>query len=267
MPRFAANLTMLFNEHGFLERFEAAAKAGFEGVEYLFPYDYDAQDLARRLKDHGLVQVLHHLPAGDWAEGERGIACLPGREAEFRDGVQRAIHYAKALGCPQLNCLAGIVPADVTPGDVEATLATNLKYADAELAKADIRLLVEAVNTRDIPGFAMHRTAQVVAFIEKHALVNTWLQYDAYHMQVMEGDLTPTLTSQFARIAHVQIADTPGRNEPGTGEINYPFLMGRLDALGYTGWVGCEYKPRAGTTEGLAWMKSMTSSPGEREAP
>ena len=219
-----------------------------------FPYDYDAGELLHRLRDCKLTQVLHNLPAGDWAKGERGIACIPGRESEFREGVARAIDYAKVLGCGQLNCLAGIVPSGRTFDEVLPTLADNLRHADRELRKASIRLLVEAINTRDIPGFALNRTRQVAAILSQFELSNTWLQYDAYHMQVMEGDLLPTIQAHFARIAHIQIADTPGRHEPGTGEINYRFILAKLDELGYGGWVGCEYKPAAATQDGLGWM-------------
>lgn len=254
MPRFAANLTMLFTEVDFLDRFEAASRAGFTGVEYLFPYAYEPRALAERLQAHGLVQVLHNLPAGDWAAGERGIACLPDRTGEFRDGVGRAVEYAKALGCTQLNCLAGIAPPAADPRRVHATLVDNLRYAARVLRAEGIRLLVEPINTRDIPGFFLCRTRQALDLIDEVASDNVYLQYDVYHMQVMEGDLVPTLEHNLARIAHVQIADNPGRHEPGTGEIHYPFIFERLDALGYGGWIGCEYKPLAGTVPGLGWF-------------
>ncbi|WP_439589397.1 hydroxypyruvate isomerase [Hydrogenophaga sp.] len=252
MPRFAANLSMLFGELPFLDRFEAAARAGFRGVEYLFPYDFDARELAARLSDHGLEQVLHNLPAGDWAAGERGVACIPGREAEFRTGVDAALRYAQALGCRQLNCLAGIAPTGVPDDEVRATLRSNLRHAAREFAASGIRLLVEAINTRDIPGFYVNRTTQARALIED--IDNAWLQYDIYHMQIMEGDLARTLETHLDRIAHVQLADNPGRHEPGSGEINYPFLFRHLDTIGYDGWVGCEYKPSGTTTQGLGWL-------------
>lgn len=253
MPRFAANLTMLFTEVPFLDRFEAACRAGFTGVEYLFPYDFPTDVLVSRLRRHGLRQVLHNLPAGDWAAGERGIACLPGREAEFREGVDTARRYAAALGCTQLNCLVGITPEGADPAAVEATLADNLRHADAALREDGVSLLVEAVNTRDIPGFHLHRTAQVRGLVEGLGLTNTFLQYDIYHMQVMEGDLARTIEANLDLIRHVQIADNPGRHEPGTGEIDYGFLFGHLDAIGYAGWVGCEYKPKGRTADGLGW--------------
>jgi hydroxypyruvate isomerase len=254
MPRFAANLTMLFGEVPFLDRFEAAARAGFRGVEYLFPYEWPAAELRARLDRHGLVQVLHNLPAGDWGKGERGIACLPDRVAEFRAGVARAAEYAAALGCPRVNCLAGIAPAGADPGRLRETLVGNLRFAAARLGDAGIRLVVEPINTRDMPGFFLHRTAQALSVLDEVGAPDVGLQYDAYHMQVMEGDLARTIEACLPRLGHVQIADVPGRHEPGTGEIHYPFLFDLLDRLGYAGWVGCEYRP-AGTTEaGLGWF-------------
>jgi hydroxypyruvate isomerase len=254
MPRFAANLSMLWNELDFLERFGAAARAGFRGVECHFPYSHPPQELAERLHRHGLAQVLFNLPAGDWARGERGIACHPGRVGEFQEGVGRAVDYAAALGCRQVNCLAGIPPPSASPEAVHRTLVDNLRFAAGRLADAGIRLLVEAINTRDMPGFTLCRTAQALALLEEVGSSNLLLQYDAYHMQVMEGDLATTLEKNVARIAHVQIADNPGRHEPGTGEINYRFLFGHLDRIGYQGWVGCEYKPSTTTDAGLGWM-------------
>jgi hydroxypyruvate isomerase len=254
MPRFAANLTMLWNEVDFLDRFGAAAGAGFRGVEYLFPYAHPKEALAEPLQRHGLVQVLHNLPAGDWAKGERGIACHPHRVGEFQDGVGRAIEYAAALGCRQVNCLAGIAPPGAPPESLRRTLVENLRFAAAKLGEAGVRLLVEAINTRDIPGFYLCRTAQAVEILEEVDSPNLGLQYDVYHMQVMEGDLAATIERNLARIGHVQIADNPGRHEPGTGEINYAFLLGFLDRMGYQGWVGCEYKPRATTEAGLSWL-------------
>ncbi len=253
MPRFAANLTMTFGEVEFLERFAAAAQAGFKGVEYLFPYDYSKDEVAGRLGAHGLVQALHNLPAGDWDAGERGIACHPDRVGEFQDGVGRALDYATALGCERLNCLAGIAPAPADADALRETFVANLRFAAGALADAGITLLTEPINTRDVPGFYLCHTGQANAIIDEVGAPNLALQYDVYHMQIMEGDLAPTIERNIARIAHVQIADTPGRHEPGTGEINYPFLFDHLDRLGYDGWVGCEYKPRAGTVEGLGW--------------
>ena len=255
MPRFAANLTMLFNELGFLERFAAARQAGFRGVEYLFPYPYKTEELAGRLDEFGLTQVLHNLPAGDWGKGERGIACLPGRAGEFQEGVGTAIEYAHALRCSQVNCLVGIAPADADAQLVRATLISNLKFAAAQLGAAGIRLLLEPCNTRDIPGFYVNRSQQALDIIAEVGSANLFLQYDIYHMQIMEGDLAPTMLRNLARIAHLQLADNPGRHEPGSGEINYPFLFRTLDEAGYKGWIGCEYKPARGTVEGLGWMR------------
>jgi hydroxypyruvate isomerase len=257
MPRFAANLTMLFTELPFLERFAAAAEAGFKGVEYLFPYTFDAGALAEQLDRHRLVQVLHNLPAGDWEGGERGIACLPGRETEFRDGVGRAIEYARVLGCDQLNCLAGIAPAGADDDAVRAVLVDNLRFAAARLKEAGIRLLVEPVNTRDIPGFYLNRTDQAIALIDDVGSDNLFLQYDIYHAQRMEGEIGNTIATYLARIGHIQLADNPGRGEPGSGEINYPWLFRHIDRLGYAGWIGCEYKPATTTQAGLGWIKAL----------
>ncbi len=253
MPRFAANLSMLWPEVDFLDRFERAEAAGFAGVEYLFPYAYEADVLADRLARHSLVQVLHNMPPGDWEKGERGIACLPGREGEFQDGVGRALDYARALGTSALNCLAGLTPPGVPAERVHATLVANLKFAAAELKKAGITFVVEPINSRDMPGFHLNRSAQTLAVLDEVGPHDIFLQYDIYHMQVMEGDLTPTLRKHMDRIRHIQIADTPGRHEPGTGEINYPFLFEAIDAAGYAGWIGCEYRPRGDTDAGLAW--------------
>lgn len=258
MPKFAANLTMLFGELPFLDRFAAAKAAGFAGVEYLFPYDFDKADLREQLDEHGLTQVLHNLPAGNWAGGERGIAILPERVDEFRDGVGRAIDYATALDCRQLNCLVGIVPRDADPHELHETLVGNLRFAAAALAQAKIKLLVEPINTLDIPGFFLNRTEQAAQLIADARSNNLFIQYDIYHMQVMEGDIARTIEKHLARIAHIQLADNPGRNEPGTGEINYPFLFRHLDAIGYRGWVGCEYKPRTTTIDGLGWHGALT---------
>lgn len=257
MPRFAANLTMLFTELPFIERFEAASAAGFKGVEYLFPYAFEAAALAERLDRHQLAQVLHNLPAGDWEQGERGIACHPGRAAEFQDGVGRAIEYARVLGCRQLNCLAGIAPAGADEEAVRRTLVENLRFAAGKLKEAGIRLLVEPVNTHDIPGFYLNRTEQAIALIDEVGSHNLFLQYDIYHAQRMEGEIGNTIARHLARIGHIQLADNPGRNEPGSGEINYPWLFRHIDRLGYEGWIGCEYKPATTTHAGLGWIGAL----------
>jgi hydroxypyruvate isomerase len=257
MPKLAANLSMLFTEIDFLDRFKAAANAGFKGVEYLFPYDYDKKDLADRLQKHSLSQVLHNLPAGNWGQGERGIACHPDRVDEFKAGVAQAIDYAKALGCPQVNCLAGIQPADADPVKVRGTFVDNLRYAAGKLKDAGIRLLIEPINTFDIPGFYLSRTDQALDLIRDVGSDNLFVQYDIYHAQRMEGELGATIAKNLASIGHLQLADNPGRHEPGTGEINYGWLLGHIDRIGYQGWIGCEYKPAGNTQDGLGWMASV----------
>ncbi|HEX4936605.1 MAG TPA: hydroxypyruvate isomerase [Gemmatimonadaceae bacterium] len=259
MPRFAANLTMLFTEVPFLERFARAAAAGFSAVEFLFPYPYDAHELRALLDRNGLQLVLHNLPAGDWDAGERGIACIPGREAEFREGVARGIAYAQALGVPRVNCLVGKTLRDVDPAAVHATLVANLRYAANALNAAGLQLLVEAINPFDIPGFHLTTTAQVLALLDEVGAPNVRVQYDIYHAQRTEGELAGTLSRHLPRIGHVQLADNPGRHEPGTGEINYRFLFAHLDRIGYDGYVGCEYKPAGVTEDGLGWMTALTS--------
>jgi hydroxypyruvate isomerase len=258
MPKFAANLTMLFTELPFLDRFEAAKNAGFTAIEFLFPYDYEKQQIADLLHTHNLQLVLHNLPAGNWAGGERGIAAHPSRINEFREGVDRAIDYATALKVPQLNCLAGIVTANAA--EARQTLVDNLRYAADKLEKAGIRLVLEPVNTRDIPGFFVNRTDQALAIIDNAGSGNLKLQYDIYHAQVMEGNLAETIEKNLARIGHLQLADNPGRHEPGTGEINYDFLFRHIDKLGYAGWIGCEYKPANTTLEGLSWLRHHSVS-------
>ncbi len=259
MPKFAANLTMMFNEVDFLSRFDAAAKTGFKGVEYLFPYDFDKNVVVDKLQSNRLTQVLHNLPAGNWGGGERGIGCLPDRVGEFQEGVGRAIEYAKALGCKQLNCLAGIAPAGASPDSLRKTFVGNLKFAAGKLKAEGIKLLIEPINTRDIPGFYLNHTKQALEVIAETGSDNLFLQYDIYHMQIMEGDLAMTIKANLNMIPHMQLADNPGRNEPGTGEINYPFLFRFIDDLGYQGWIGCEYKPKAGTEPGLGWIKPFLS--------
>ena len=259
MPQFAANLTMLFNEAPFLERFERASKAGFNAVEFLFPYAYSAAEIKQQLDQHQLTLVLHNLPAGDWDAGERGIACHPDRVEEFRQGVAKAIEYARVLGVQQLNCLAGKTPLGVDPKLLQTTLVENLRYAAAELKKANLRLLIEPINTFDIPGFFLNTTKQAVDILTEVAADNLFIQYDIYHAQRMEGELANTIEKNLSKIGHIQLADNPGRNEPGTGEINYPYLFKFLDRIGYHGWIGCEYKPATNTEAGLGWMKHVNS--------
>mgnify|MGYP002654248786 FL=1 len=254
MPKFAANLTMLFNEKPFLERFALAKIGGFKAVEFLFPYAFEASEIKSALDNNALELVLHNLPAGDWDAGERGIACHPDRVAEFRSGVAKAIEYATILGVPQLNCLAGKTPEGVDPTLVHDTFVSNLQFAAAELKKSGLKLLIEPINTFDIPGFYLSKTAQGIAILDAVAADNAFLQYDIYHAQRMEGELANTIQKYFKRIAHIQLADNPGRNEPGTGEINYSYLFDLLARLGYTGYIGCEYKPLKTTEAGLHWM-------------
>ena len=258
MPRFAANLSMMYTEFDVLDRFGAAAEDGFKAVEFLFPYAWPATEIKALLDQHQLKLVLHNLPAGDWDAGDRGIACDPTRVAEFRAGVAQAIDYAQVLGVPQLNCLIGKVPAGADPKQVDATVVENLRYAAAELEKHGLRLLIEAINTFDIPGFYLHGTPQALKLIDQVGSDNLFVQYDIYHMQRMEGELAATLQQHLEKIAHIQLADNPGRNEPGTGEINYAFLFRHLDKIGYKGWIGCEYKPTGKTEEGLGWRDQLT---------
>jgi hydroxypyruvate isomerase len=256
VPKLAANLSTLFPEVPFLDRFAAAARAGFRYVEYQFPYQWSPDELARRAREAGLEVALHNLPAGDFAKGDRGIACLPGREREFRDGVERAIDYARAARCPRLNCLAGIAPVDP---EHFAVLVDNVRYAARRLGAAGLSLTLEPINTRTVPGFFLSRSAQALDVLNAAGEGNAFLQYDFFHMQIMEGDLASTVERLLARIGHIQLADVPERHEPGTGEINFDFLLRRLDALGYSGYVGCEYNPRGDTLEGLKWAQPYLS--------
>lgn len=255
MVKFAANLTMLYTEVPFLERFGLAAEDGFGAVEYISPYDETPDAVAHELNAHGLVQALFNLPVGDWSKGERGIACHPHRVEEFRAGLDTAITYAQALGCRKLNCLAGIVPEGTDRATAEATLVENLKYAAGRLAEVSVQLLLEPVNLRDIPGFFVSTTDHAEAILDAVGSNNLSIQYDFYHTQVMQGDLIATFERLRSRIGHVQIADNPGRHEPGTGEINYANIFAALDRLGYDGFVGCEYKPATTTRDGLSWMQ------------
>ncbi len=262
MPKFAANLSLLFNELPFLDRFEAAAAAGFDAVEFMFPYEFDAEDIHSRLKANGLHLVLFNLPAGNWALGERGLAIYPNLVDEFRSSVSQALRYASVLGCKKLHCLAGIAPVQGDVRTMRKTYVENLRYAAKTLAPEDITLLIEPINTRDIPGYVLDATAKAADIIESVEAENLRLQYDVYHMQIMEGDVTPTIDKYLKIIAHIQIADTPGRNEPGTGEINFPFVFDHLDRIGYEGWIGCEYRPRTTTRESLAWYRALKREPG-----
>ncbi len=254
MPKFSANLSMLFNEVDFMQRFRCAKEQGFTAIEYMFPYDYPLQALRAALEENQLTQVLQNLPAGDWAAGERGIACLAGRESEFRDGVGMAMEYARALGCGQINCLIGNPDKSVARHKTDEIVVANLSYAAKELAKENIRLLVEPINKYDMPAFYLQTTAQALELMRWVASPNLFIQYDIYHMQRMEGELSQTMENLLEKIAHIQVADNPGRHEPGTGEINYDYIFSALDKMGYSGWVGCEYKPATTTAAGMSWI-------------
>ena len=252
--RFAANLSMMFTEHPFLERFAAASAAGFDAVEYLFPYEFPATNLKERLDRHGLVQALFNMPPGDWAAGERGTACLPGREAEFREGVARAVDYARTLGCPRLHCMSGLPPAGLDRDAALETYIGNLRHAAAACADAGLTLLVEPINGRDMPGYLMNSTALARRVIEAVGAPNLRLQLDLYHCQISEGDLAMRIRANADLTAHVQIAGVPDRHEPDRGEVNYPYLYEVLAETGYDGFVGCEYRPRGRTEDGLGWF-------------
>jgi hydroxypyruvate isomerase len=259
MPKFSANLSMLFPERPFLERFPVAAAAGFGAVEYSQPYDYPAEQLADLLHKHKLQQCLFNMPAGNWAAGERGIACLPDRVGEFQDAVGKAVHYANVLQCPLVNCLSGLKPASVPHDKAQATFVANLRFAAAELKKIGVVLLTEPINFYDMPGFFINTSAQGIAAIDAAGGDNMKLQYDIYHMQRMEGELAETITRLMPRIGHFQIAGNPKRTEPDKGEINYPFLLQLIDRLGYKGWIGAEYKPVPRTEDGLVWLKAWST--------
>jgi hydroxypyruvate isomerase len=259
MPRFAANLSFLFTELEFFDRFKAARDAGFEAVEFMFPYPFAKQDLAEVLKANNLELLLHNLPAGNWEAGERGIACHPNRTKEFQEGVQQAVDYAKVLGCRKINCLAGIRPAGVDFAEARKTLINNLASAARILSGEGIQLLLEPVNNVDIPGFFVSTSEFGLELINAADPAKIGLQFDVYHMQVMEGDIARTIESNLKQIFHIQIADNPGRHEPGTGEINYPFLFAFLDRIAYLGWIGCEYKPSKDTLSSLGWLKAARS--------
>lgn len=262
MPRFAANLSMLYNDVDFLERFAAASRDGFKAVEYLFPYAYMPEQLAAQLRQHGLQQVLFNAPPGDWDAGERGIACLPGRQTEFREGIARAITYAQALQCPRIHVMSGLVPQDVNPATVRATYVTNVRYAAEQAAAHGIQILLEPINGRDMPGFFLSRQDQAHALVAEIGATNVKVQMDLYHCQIVEGDLAMKIRQYLptGNVGHFQIAGVPERHEPDVGEINYPYLFQLLDTLGYDGWIGCEYKPALGaaphaTRDGLGWLQ------------
>lgn len=259
MPRFAANLTMMYNEHAFLDRFEAAAHDGFKAVEFLFPYDFPPAEIKARLDDNALKQALFNAPPGDWAAGERGIASLPGREDEFKRSLDVALSYAAALGNSRLHVMAGLLGADESRELHRAAYVKNLAWA-AEVARgANLTILIEPINTRDMPGFFLNRQDEAQAICDEIGAPNLQVQFDCYHCQIMEGDLAVKLrrdiTRPHAGIGHIQVAGVPYRNEPDTGEINYSYLFDLIDTLGYAGWIGCEYRPRAGTSDGLEWLK------------
>ena len=261
MPKFSANLSFLYPELPFIERFAAAAADGFQAVEYVSPYGEPKERIAQQLRDHGLKQALFNFPAGNWDKGERGIACHPARIAEFRAGVTTALDYALALGCTRLNCLAGIAPRDVDHARLEKTLIDNLTYASERCTSAGVQLLIEPINLRDMPGYFVSTTNHAERILALAGLSNLHLQYDFYHMQIMQGDLVHTFERLKRHIAHVQIADAPGRHEPGTGEINYRFVLSELDRLGYDGYVGCEYRPSSGKGADLGWMADLAAKP------
>jgi len=255
VPKFAANLTMMFNEVPFIDRFEAAAKAGFKAVEFLFPYEHTPAEVAAKLKANALENVLFNMPPGDWGAGECGLASLPGREEEFRAGVAKALTYAKALGTPRVHAMAGLLPLGADRARHRATFIDNLKYAAAATAEIGITLLMEPINTRDIPGYFLNTQADAHALREEVGAPNLKVQMDIYHVQIVEGDIAMKLRKYLPHVGHIQIAGVPERNEPDTGEINYPYLFRLMDDLGYDGWVGCEYRPANGTVNGLGWMK------------
>ena len=255
MPRLCANLSMMFNEVPFLDRFEAAARAGFKGVEYLFPYDHPAADIRERLQANGLTQVLFNAAPGDWAGGERGLASLPPRQAEFRGSIGTALDYAGVLGNTLLHVMAGIPPAGLRPGLAAATYAANIAWAAEQAAARGVLIVLEPINQRDMPGFFLRTQEEGAAYVEAFGRDRVGLQFDVYHCQVAQGDVTKRMASLMPAIAHMQVADVPARNEPGTGEIGWPFVFAEMERLGYDGWVGCEYRPAGDTVQGLAWRE------------
>jgi len=256
MPKFAANLSMMYQEHAFLERFGAAAKDGFTGVEFLFPYDHPAAQIRARLVEHGLTQALFNGPPGNWAAGERGLASLPGREDEFKRGVATALEYARALGAVRVHLMAGLIRPDEDRARHRATYVRNLEHAAKEAAAAGVAVVIEPINTRDMPGFFLNRQDEAHAICAEVGAPNLKVQMDFYHCQIVEGDLAMKFRKYLAGIGHVQVASVPERNEPDGGEINYPYLYRLMDELGYAGWVGCEYRPKGATGAGLGWLKA-----------
>lgn len=261
MPKFAANLTMLFTEVPFMQRFRIAGEAGFKAIEYLFPYDHDLAELQAQLKGNGLKQVLFNLPAGNWGAGERGIAAHPERISDFRAGISKAIEYAEGLGVSQLNCLAGKKASQFSDEQQWTVLIENVRYAAEALQQKGLRLLIESINHFDIPGFILNRTEHVLGLIDAVGMPNVFVQYDIYHAQREEGELAATLRNNIDKIGHIQIADNPGRHQPGTGEINYPFLFREIDALNYQGYIGLEYIPAPDTKSSLEWISAFGYRP------
>ncbi len=255
MPRLAANLTMMYTEHPFLDRYAAAARDGFSGVEFLFPYEFAAAELKSRLEEHGLTQALFNAPPGDWAAGERGIASLPGREGEFERGFDRALEYAAALGNRSLHVMAGLIRPEQDRAAHREAYLKNLAAAARAAASAGITVVIEPINTRDIPGFFLNRQDEAQAVCAEVGAENLKVQFDIYHCQIVEGDIAMKLQRDMAGIGHIQIAGVPDRHEPDLGELNYPYLFERIDSLGYAGWIGCEYRPKAGTSAGLGWAR------------
>ena len=253
MPKLAANLSTLFTEVRFLERFAAARKAGFRAVEYQYPYEFKPGEVAAAAREAGVEVVLHNVPRGDASRGEHGTACLPGREQTFREDLERALEYARFVGCPRLHCLAGVVPPDAERRALHACYVSNLKYAAARLEREGIRVLIEPVSERTAKNYFLRGSAQAIAVLDEVASANALLQYDFFHMQMLEGNLADKAERLLRRIGHMQIADAPGRHEPGSGEINFDFIFRHVDAIGYAGWIGCEYNPAGGTVEGLKW--------------
>ena len=259
MPRFAANLSMMYGEHSFMDRFAAAAADGFSAVEFLFPYAFEAGALARALVDNGLQQVLFNAPAGDFERGERGMAALPGREAEFRGHFERALEYAAALACPRVHVMAGLVPEGVTREQLRPTYIANLGWAAERAASAGLDILIEPINTRDIPGYFLNRQAEAHAVVAEVGSPRLKVQMDLYHCQIVEGDVATKLRQYLpgGHVGHLQIAGVPERHEPDRGELDYGYMFEVIDELGYPGWIGCEYRPAAGTSAGLGWLRML----------